>query len=829
MNNVTSTMNIEYSSAQAFVDDIRERGCLVFGTGFVATLLLEALDEAGVRECVEGYLVSKLDSVQEYDGKDVREASDESVNRESLVCIAVHESNRDSAVETLQQLGYTCATWAYPYLYDLIYGTPRFSGIWLETERVLNAQNPEYSWLAVRALAAEALYAESKLLSPDRRAAALDAYLKAQTLHCSPETAKQRLSMLEVLVNSMRMRGFDADRPVLVDTNMSIIDGLHRLAVAWLLGIERIPCDIVKANPVFDKLLTERNKMTHSELVRAGLTQAQFDEIEAMWVRMRCDYPSPSISVIMPAFNVADYLDQCLESVVRQTFGDFEVLLIDDGSTDGTGELCEDWSRRDWRIHCIRKANSGVSPSRNLGIELARGTYLAFVDPDDWLDLRYLEKLHDAAFSEDADFAECDIWRYDNRNGTKIHRSCGQRMGVRYTLEEHMKYGPTASYKSITKRSLWIENDVRFPECSFESPAVYALVLALAGEKSVYVPEPLYYYRRFRENSLVETAYAKTPGVADNTLGVEAMAHLCAQFNERGLYERFASVMPGLVTYRLNDILAMQYHRRSADDFAQLVANQRKFLEQAFPQLPQGTYLTWGSYNLGKILQHLPMLNDPSCRFNFSSIVAIAHGSEQSQESIVHHKNRYRAMMVERELDQVFWDVLEQQKPSFIFMDFVEERFDLVEWNARFVTISDAFEDAEIEGFEPLRHVRFGTEEHLSLWMKSFDAFATRLSILSPDTQLVIVENYLSERVGSLVETREYEDIADIRTVNGVLKSMYDYARGKRFGIDIVRAYTCPDYFTDEAYEYGAVPQHLNDIVNQRIAHMVEEVICRGE
>ena len=812
------------SAAQDFLNDVRDQGCMVFGTGFVATFLTDALQANGASECIRGYLVSAAADNECFEGLRVYSADDTAINRNTLVCVAVHESNRDSVLEALRRLGYENVVWVYPYLYDLIYGEPLYSRITIQVSHILSAQDPSYRWLAVRALAAEACCDECARigLSATQCKSAQDAYIKAQSLHCGSETAEKRLEALRKLVRSMARNGFDTQRPVLLDTNLQIVDGLHRIAIAWLLGIECISCDIVKASPAFDRLLTERNKMTDAALNEAGLSTEQLSLIGQCARRMAPETQNPEISVIIPAYNVVDYLDECMKTVVAQTFADFEILLIDDGSTDGTGERCELWTQRDSRIHCIRKANGGVSSSRNLGIELARGTYLAFADPDDWLDECYLEKLHDAAVREDADFVECDIWRYDNRTGKKIHRSCGQRMGVRYTLEEHMKYGPTASYKALSKRSLWIKNNVRFPDCSFESPAIYALVLALAGQKSAYVPEPLYYYRRFRENSLVETAYAKTPGVADNTLGVDAMAYLCRQFKTRGLYDRFASVMPGLVAYRLNDILAMQYHRRSAQDFAELVANQRAFLEHEFPRLPQGAYITWGGYNLNKIMQHLPMLNDPSCRFNFSSIASVAFAGEGGS---VHHKNRYREMMLQRELDQAFWDVLVAQHPRFVFMDFIDERFDLLKWRGRYLTASDAWERAQAEDIEPEKRIMFGSEEHLLLWRAAIDAFVARLAQLSPETRLIIVENYLAERVGSLERTREHNDVGAIRAANAVLKTLYDHVRDEQFASVVIPAYSCEDYFTDEAYEYGAVPQHLNDIVNQRIAQLIEREI----
>ena len=808
-------------NSQELISRLDGEGCFVFGTGFVAKLFKAALEKADMYDCVRGYLVTKPAGEQSFDGFDVRAADDAETDRSALICIAVHESNLATAQETLSEAGFDNTVWVYPYLYDLIYGEPLYRNVALPLEMILRVQNPRYYWLAVRALAAQGVLSGSE--------DGFDAYIKAQELHCTHLTAQKRYEQFQETLRAMGERGFDSDRPVLIDTNLNIIDGLHRVAAAWALGIERIPCNIVRADDAFDVLLNDCNKMVESQLVQAGLDNAQLAVVRETQESMLASrvVGSPEITIIVPAYNVADYLDQCMESIVAQTFSDFEVLVIDDGSTDSTGERFRRWADLDGRISYLRKPNGGVSPSRNLGIELARGAYLAFVDPDDWLDARYLEKLHEAAEREGAVFAECDIWRYDNRTGKKIHRACGQHMGVRYTLEEHMKYGPTASYKAISRRSLWIDNNVRFPDCAFESPAIYALIVALAGERWAYVPEPLYYYRRFRENSLVETAYAKTPGVADNTLGVEALAHLCQQFKERGLYEEHASAMPGLVAYRLNDILAMQYHRRSAEDFAQLVANQRAFLEREFPQLPQGAYITWGGYNLNKVMQHLPLLNDPSCRFNFSSVVSVMRGESPREGADVHHKNRYRELMVQREVDQAFWGVLDAQHPRFVFMDFIDERFDLLEWDGRFLTCSDAFEGAQLDGVDAAscRRVKFGSDEHELLWRAAFDAFVTQLSEEAPKTQLVIVENYLSERIGTLAGTHLFDEVDTIRAKNAVLAKMYAYVRESYPKIRVIPAHKCENYFTDEAYEYGAVPQHLNDIVNQHIAHMIEEAV----
>lgn len=99
------------------------------------------------------------------------------------------------------------------------------------------------------------------------------------------------------------------------------------------------------------------------------------------------------ISIIIPVYNASRYLRECMDSVLAQTFGDFEVLLVDDGSTDGSGEACDGYARQDGRIRVFHKENGGVSSARNLGLDHARGEWICFADADDWLEPDCLETL----------------------------------------------------------------------------------------------------------------------------------------------------------------------------------------------------------------------------------------------------------------------------------------------------------------------------------------------------------------------------------------------------------------------------------------------------
>ena len=118
----------------------------------------------------------------------------------------------------------------------------------------------------------------------------------------------------------------------------------------------------------------------------------------------------PAVSVIVPVYKAESYLHRCVDSLLAQTFPDFEILLIDDGSPDHSGEICDAYAMRDSRVRVFHKENGGVSSARQCGIDNARGEYTIHTDPDDWVEPDMLEELYKKAKEEDADMVICDYY-----------------------------------------------------------------------------------------------------------------------------------------------------------------------------------------------------------------------------------------------------------------------------------------------------------------------------------------------------------------------------------------------------------------------------------
>lgn len=127
------------------------------------------------------------------------------------------------------------------------------------------------------------------------------------------------------------------------------------------------------------------------------------------------------ITVIVPVYNVAQYLERCLVSLTGQSYKNLEILLIDDGSTDRSGEICDLWAARDSRIRVFHNSNCGLSQARNFGLRHANGTYVGFLDSDDWYDLRFVEFMHKALVETGSDIAECDYVYTDKDESNESH------------------------------------------------------------------------------------------------------------------------------------------------------------------------------------------------------------------------------------------------------------------------------------------------------------------------------------------------------------------------------------------------------------------------
>ena len=203
------------------------------------------------------------------------------------------------------------------------------------------------------------------------------------------------------------------------------------------------------------------------------------------------------ISVIVPIYKVEDYLPKCVESIRNQTHSNLEIILVDDGSPDGCGAICDDFAKKDSRIRVIHKENGGLSDARNVGIEVAKGDYLAFVDSDDWLEPDAFEAMLALAEKYDAKMVCAGRYNEDGATGTQSKGLCpekeefvpGKELVRRIFRWDHLD---SAAWDKLYARELFQE--IRYPvgRVVEDVPTTYHLVLLAGG--AAMLPRPIYHY-----------------------------------------------------------------------------------------------------------------------------------------------------------------------------------------------------------------------------------------------------------------------------------------------------------------------------------------------
>lgn len=214
---------------------------------------------------------------------------------------------------------------------------------------------------------------------------------------------------------------------------------------------------------------------------------------------------SPKISVIVPVYKAETYLHRCINSILAQTFTDFEVLLIDDGSPDRSGEICDEFAQKDKRVRVFHKENGGVSSARQCGIDNAYGEYTIHVDPDDWVEICMLEELYTKAVKDDADMVICDY--FVNKATKQIYQKQQPSLLDHETvLKELFQQLHGSCCNKLIKRTCYINHNIKFcPDLNCREDLLFNVLLLVFNIKIAYIPQAYYHYDNYSNaNSLVK-------------------------------------------------------------------------------------------------------------------------------------------------------------------------------------------------------------------------------------------------------------------------------------------------------------------------------------
>jgi glycosyltransferase involved in cell wall biosynthesis len=226
---------------------------------------------------------------------------------------------------------------------------------------------------------------------------------------------------------------------------------------------------------------------------------------------------SPLISVIVPVYKVEPYLRKCVDSILSQTYQNLEVILVDDGSPDGCPAICDEYAKKDARVRVIHKENGGLVSARMVGLKVAQGIYIQFVDSDDWIEANMIELLQKKAAQTNADIVICGFY-FGSSLASPYEAiqmdSVDSLVAMRGAVNGDFLYG--FLWNKLIRRQLLIKAVP--PPSDFMEDRVFSLQIAFGAEKISVISNRLYHYR-YNENSLSIQQSAKERrllGVFDN-------------------------------------------------------------------------------------------------------------------------------------------------------------------------------------------------------------------------------------------------------------------------------------------------------------------------
>ena len=256
------------------------------------------------------------------------------------------------------------------------------------------------------------------------------------------------------------------------------------------------------------------------------------------------------ISIIVPIYKVEAYLNKCLDSICNQTYKNLEIILVDDGSPDNSGKMCDDYAKKDSRIKVIHKENGGLSSARNAGLDIATGEYISFIDSDDYINAKFIETLYNLCIENNADISECDFLKFENDDVKEIKEEVNIHLYTSHEMQNRM-YSEIDNVRSVVVWNKlykkYIYENMRFPVgkinedefCTYRAFYSCKTKIATTSEK-------LHYYRYSPESIMGRKFNVKRLDVLD---ALKERKQFYKENNELELYEKTILTYSDMLKY----------------------------------------------------------------------------------------------------------------------------------------------------------------------------------------------------------------------------------------------------------------------------------------
>lgn len=533
------------------------------------------------------------------------------------------------------------------------------------------------------------------------------------------------------------------------------------------------------------------------------------------------------VSIIVSVYNVAGYIDRCMKSLVNQTYTNIEIILINDGSTDQkSADICFQWSKKDSRIIFINKKNEHSGPTRNRGMDIAAGEYITFVDPDDYVENTYIEKLYRKAIEENADITCCDFYeiyegKYDdgrvskNKNETGIIHSISKK-NCKRLFSMCVMCGCIKLYRSSFLKNNNLREIDNVPEDAEFVPRAFYL-----ANKIAFVNEPLYYYYLDREGN-DSTSKRQVEGL------LYALEKLNSEFTEK---KWIKECYGGLKEFNLHTGLGMLSKAKKSMTDVEYEKWKKKyeiFYSKYFNDWKQWpTFVLIGSYSLRLMFsRYCSYYSDNLTRYMYSSLVSIMSESDDELALQINIPNKFRQSMLEADISKkAVKQISSNQKAEYIVVDFLEERFDILQKNSFHMTASYEWQTSFNKVIEDYDVIENGTKEYMILWKKKCTQFIEILKQNYEANRIILVRNYFSTSYGKGRKETLFDDFANIREKNKMLAEMYDFFEKNCKNCNIIEVKTDELLYTDSDGMYGCEPIYYNAKYYCELAIQLDRII----
>ena len=291
------------------------------------------------------------------------------------------------------------------------------------------------------------------------------------------------------------------------------------------------------------------------------------------------------VSVIIPVFNVSRYLPQCFDSVISQTYRNLEIIVIDDGSTDDSGSICDQFAEKDDRIHVIHTDNRGLASARNLGLEKVSGEYISFIDSDDWIEPQTIEMCIRAALETEADIVNARSC--SEYVGGTVHRSREKNDSQTYFGQDILSAFAEGKFGNAVWNKIYrVEcfRDIRFPDGhNYEDIAIVWKImknLAESGGVVTALPDELIHYR-VRKNSISHTYMLNN--ITDSWNAYLAKYEALPDYQDKLLVECFRPIRRMWMNY-------CGYSKEDKAEAQKIIQEMHSFSKKNFHRVMKGNY-----------------------------------------------------------------------------------------------------------------------------------------------------------------------------------------------------------------------------------------------